>query len=74
MQVTEMNQNRAQMRSGIIATALGVLVTLGLIISQTPNGASVYLADSPPAQAGPAHATSPVATGAGLAAILGAIR
>src|SRR5580658_1295727 len=53
-QVTEMNptlhQNRAPLRPGVIAAALGVLVTLGLIMSQAPKRASIYVADSPPAQ------------------------
>jgi hypothetical protein len=66
-------QNRAPLRPGAIAAALAVLVTLGLIMSWAPNRASIYLADSPPAQAG-THGAGPVPSGAGLGAILGAIR
>jgi|HubBroStandDraft_4_1064222.scaffolds.fasta_scaffold202072_2 hypothetical protein len=67
--------NRAPIRPDALAAALALLVTLGWIMSQTPNRASVYLADSPPSQTETAqHGAVPVAAGTGLAAILGAIR
>jgi hypothetical protein len=46
-------QNQGSGSPGAIAAALGVLVTLGWIASQAPPRHSVYLADSPPAQAAP---------------------
>jgi hypothetical protein len=62
------------MRADAIAAAVGVLVALGWIMSQAPNRASVYMADSPPAQTEAAHRASPVAAGEGLAALLSSVR
>jgi hypothetical protein len=72
---THLRQNRAAVRPDAIAAALALLVTLGWIMSQAPSRASIYMADSPPAQAEAAQrGASPFAAGTGLAAILGAIR
>ena len=67
-------QNRAPMRPGAIAAAVAALVTVGFIMSQAPNRASLYMADSPPAQAAATHPTSPITPGAALSGILRALR
>jgi hypothetical protein len=69
-----LRQKRAPMRPGVIAATVGVLVTLGLIMSQAPNRASIYVADSPPTQAAATHPTTPIAPGAAVAGILRALR
>jgi hypothetical protein len=70
-----LRHTRSPFRPDALAAALALLVTLGWIMAQTPNRASVYLADSPPSQAEAAQPpASPVAAGTGLGAILGAIR
>lgn len=70
-----LHQNRAPMRADVIAAAVTVLLTLGWVMWQAPPRASVYLADSPPAQAEAAQQSAgPAAAGTGLAALLGALR